>query len=207
MHSNAALTASLRPACRMGLPGVACRHGNTARQVRLGEGHTLVSRGPPHRCKSKRLMLDSILKFFCCMKLQKTYSAWPLLCARCDNEHLIQTAHSEPAKLLLYARKAALARAAQARRKVSRPATRCAASMAAVAPEWRLEWQTVQAPRSEVNLHFTLPTGQTFRWKRTAEEEYTGLLGERAVRCPAGCGTAACGMPVSCRLSVWCCCA
>ena len=43
------------------------------------------------------------------------------------------------------------------------------------------QWYSLNAPRSELNLHFTLPTGQTFRWKKTAAEEYTGLIGDRAV--------------------------
>jgi hypothetical protein len=41
---------------------------------------------------------------------------------------------------------------------------------------------------TELNLHFTLPTGQTFRWKRTGEDEYTGLIDQRVVCVCSGLG-------------------
>lgn len=45
-----------------------------------------------------------------------------------------------------------------------------------------VRWQSLGAPRRELNLHFTLPTGQSFRWRKTGEDEYTGLIGPRVVR-------------------------
>lgn len=37
------------------------------------------------------------------------------------------------------------------------------------------------APAAEVQLRFTLPTGQSFRWRPTGEDEYTGVIGSRVV--------------------------
>lgn len=44
-------------------------------------------------------------------------------------------------------------------------------------------WKRLSAPREELNLHFTLPTGQSFRWRKIGQEDYIGLIGERVVRC------------------------
>jgi hypothetical protein len=46
-----------------------------------------------------------------------------------------------------------------------------------------MKWTHLRTPRTELNLHFTLPTGQSFRWKRTSVDEYTGVIGHRVVRC------------------------
>ena len=43
-------------------------------------------------------------------------------------------------------------------------------------------WLPLGAPPSEVRLDFTLPTGQSFRWRRTGEQEYTGVVHRRVVR-------------------------
>lgn len=42
-------------------------------------------------------------------------------------------------------------------------------------------WTLIGTPSSELRLEFTLPTGQSFRWKPTAPGEFTGVLGRRAV--------------------------
>lgn len=42
-------------------------------------------------------------------------------------------------------------------------------------------WRSLQTPPSELTLHFTLPTGQSFRWRETGEREYTGVIGSRVV--------------------------
>lgn len=34
----------------------------------------------------------------------------------------------------------------------------------------------------ELTLDFTLPTGQSFRWRQTQPHEYTGVIGDRLVR-------------------------
>ncbi|WOL11844.1 hypothetical protein Cni_G20608 [Canna indica] len=43
------------------------------------------------------------------------------------------------------------------------------------------EWELLQLPRSELSLPLTLPTGQTFRWRRTASSHYTGVVGSYLV--------------------------
>ena len=43
-------------------------------------------------------------------------------------------------------------------------------------------WQPLGTPRTELNLHCTLPTGQTFRWKKTGIEEYTGVVASLVAR-------------------------
>ena len=37
-------------------------------------------------------------------------------------------------------------------------------------------------PRRELTLEFTLPTGQSFRWRQTGAAEFTGVVGQRVVR-------------------------
>ena len=37
-------------------------------------------------------------------------------------------------------------------------------------------------PRKELCLAFTLPTGQSFRWRKTGEDMYTGVVHQRVVR-------------------------
>jgi len=43
-------------------------------------------------------------------------------------------------------------------------------------------WSRLGTPRSELALEFTLPTGQTFRWRQTGADEFTGVMGQRVVR-------------------------
>ncbi|BDA51122.1 N-glycosylase/DNA lyase at N-terminal half [Coccomyxa sp. Obi] len=43
-------------------------------------------------------------------------------------------------------------------------------------------WQSLSCPPSELRLEFTLPTGQSFRWRKTAPQEYTGVIQERVVQ-------------------------
>ena len=46
-----------------------------------------------------------------------------------------------------------------------------------------MEWQSLGAPSAELTLDFTLPTGQSFRWRRTGEAEFTGVVDNRVVSC------------------------
>ncbi|KAI3435875.1 hypothetical protein D9Q98_001933 [Chlorella vulgaris] len=45
-------------------------------------------------------------------------------------------------------------------------------------------WCSLGTPASELRLEWTLPTGQSFRWRQTADDplEFTGVVGQRAVR-------------------------
>ncbi|KAK9811557.1 hypothetical protein WJX72_005824 [[Myrmecia] bisecta] len=43
-------------------------------------------------------------------------------------------------------------------------------------------WRSLGAPSAELRLEFTLPTGQSFRWRQTGEGEYTGVVDRRVVR-------------------------
>lgn len=43
------------------------------------------------------------------------------------------------------------------------------------------EWVSLNVSASELQLCFTLPTGQSFRWRETAACEYTGVIGSRVV--------------------------
>jgi len=43
------------------------------------------------------------------------------------------------------------------------------------------QWQSLGTPRSELTLDFTLPTGQSFRWRKSGEQEYTGVVHNRLV--------------------------
>ncbi|GLC39594.1 hypothetical protein PLESTB_000809200 [Pleodorina starrii] len=42
-------------------------------------------------------------------------------------------------------------------------------------------WHALGAPPQELQLDFCLPTGQSFRWRRTGDNEYTGVIGDRLV--------------------------
>ena len=42
-------------------------------------------------------------------------------------------------------------------------------------------WQSLAMPKKELCLAFTLPTGQSFRWRKTGEDEYTGVIHHRVV--------------------------
>ena len=45
-------------------------------------------------------------------------------------------------------------------------------------------WQSLDCPSSELRLEFTLPTGQSFRWRKTGPQEYTGVIQQRVVSSP-----------------------
>ncbi len=52
------------------------------------------------------------------------------------------------------------------------------------------EWRSLAMPRRELCLAFTLPTGQSFRWRKTGDDLYTGVVHQRVVRycaCVARC--------------------
>lgn len=44
-----------------------------------------------------------------------------------------------------------------------------------------MEWQSLGASSAELMLEFTLPTGQSFRWRRTGKAEFTGVVDNRVV--------------------------
>jgi len=43
------------------------------------------------------------------------------------------------------------------------------------------EWRSLAMPKKELCLAFTLPTGQSFRWRKTGEDTYTGVIHQRVV--------------------------
>lgn len=46
-------------------------------------------------------------------------------------------------------------------------------------------WSRLGTPRDQLVLQNTLPTGQSFRWfKSSGEADFTGVIGQRVVRCP-----------------------
>ena len=42
-------------------------------------------------------------------------------------------------------------------------------------------WRSLGTPPTELRLEFTLPTGQSFRWRATGPDEYTGVIQQRVV--------------------------
>ena len=42
-------------------------------------------------------------------------------------------------------------------------------------------WRSLAMPRRELCLAFTLPTGQSFRWRKTDDDMYTGVVHQRVV--------------------------
>lgn len=42
-------------------------------------------------------------------------------------------------------------------------------------------WRSMGAPSSELRLEFTLVTGQSFRWRKSGDREYTGVIQHRVV--------------------------
>lgn len=42
-------------------------------------------------------------------------------------------------------------------------------------------WRSLDTTREELCLDFTLPTGQSFRWRATGHGQYEGVIGSRAV--------------------------
>ncbi|KAI8474872.1 MAG: DNA glycosylase [Monoraphidium minutum] len=63
-----------------------------------------------------------------------------------------------------------------------RPQPGAGPAAAAPPPAAALQWRLLGTPPSELTLDFTLPTGQSFRWRRTAPNEYTGVIGRRVVQ-------------------------
>ena len=57
------------------------------------------------------------------------------------------------------------------------------ASMGASTAPNSQRWQSLAMPRRELCLAFTLPTGQSFRWRKTDNDMYTGVIHQRVVRC------------------------
>lgn len=47
----------------------------------------------------------------------------------------------------------------------------------------RMAWHSLGASPDELTLEFTLPTGQSFRWRRTGDVEFTGVVDNRVVSC------------------------
>ncbi|KAG0480533.1 hypothetical protein HPP92_011391 [Vanilla planifolia] len=43
------------------------------------------------------------------------------------------------------------------------------------------DWHPLEIPLSELSLSLTLPTGQTFRWRRTGRSQFTGVVGPHLV--------------------------
>ena len=54
--------------------------------------------------------------------------------------------------------------------------------MAAITGPSAQEWHSLAMPREELCLAFTLPTGQSFRWRKTGKDMYTGVVHQRVVR-------------------------
>ena len=46
------------------------------------------------------------------------------------------------------------------------------------------QWISLNTTAQELSLDFSLPTGQSFRWKPAASGQYIGVVGERAVSAP-----------------------
>lgn len=57
-----------------------------------------------------------------------------------------------------------------------------AASHADDAHDTCIQWRRLGAPAEEVQLRFTLPTGQSFRWRPTGPDEFTGVIGQRVFK-------------------------
>lgn len=60
--------------------------------------------------------------------------------------------------------------------------TRAHCSSSAVSMQPAAQWQSLNTPWHELYLHNTLPTGQSFRWRRTTSDTYTGVIGQRVVQ-------------------------
>lgn len=43
-------------------------------------------------------------------------------------------------------------------------------------------WRSLGTPPQQLLLHNTLPTGQSFRWRLTEPDTYTGVIGQRVVQ-------------------------
>ena len=58
-----------------------------------------------------------------------------------------------------------------------------ALAAAAPASAHSMAWQSLGAAPAELTLDFTLPTGQSFRWRQTGQAEFTGVVDNRVVSC------------------------
>ena len=58
-----------------------------------------------------------------------------------------------------------------------------ALTAAASASAHSMAWQSLGAAPAELTLDFTLPTGQSFRWRQTGQAEFTGVVDNRVVSC------------------------
>lgn len=47
-------------------------------------------------------------------------------------------------------------------------------------------WRSLGTPEQELRLDFTLPTGQSFRWRRTSPGTYVGVVGQLVVAMKQG---------------------
>jgi hypothetical protein len=65
--------------------------------------------------------------------------------------------------------------------------TKPVASVAMGRLDQRAGWISLGLNRRELTLDHTLPTGQSFRWRRTGENEFTGVIGTRVVRYRYSC--------------------
>ena len=53
-------------------------------------------------------------------------------------------------------------------------------------------WRFLGTPSEELRLEYTLPTGQSFRWRDMGEGLFTGVIGKRVVSSPILAGFLSC---------------
>ncbi len=80
-----------------------------------------------------------------------------------------------------------------------------ALAAAASASAHSVAWQSLGAAPAELTLDFTLPTGQSFRWRQTGEAEFTGVVDNRVVSCNSceSYSLLQTASPVCCSTSCW----
>ncbi|GAX83730.1 hypothetical protein CEUSTIGMA_g11155.t1 [Chlamydomonas eustigma] len=66
--------------------------------------------------------------------------------------------------------------------KSSPSSVKAAAKLLQLAGDNIVTWRTLSISSKELHLDYTLPTGQSFRWRRTGDIEYTGVIGNRVVK-------------------------
>jgi len=65
----------------------------------------------------------------------------------------------------------------------SNPQTAVAVAVTVADPKpCPVPWRSLGTPPRELRLEFTLPTGQSFRWRQTGPGEFTGVIGSLVVR-------------------------
>lgn len=42
-----------------------------------------------------------------------------------------------------------------------------------------MNWKSLKVPANELSLEFTLPTGQSFRWRKLDDESFIGVVRDR----------------------------